>query len=296
MAQEWFSRHAFGITITLLLVVFLAVFFWERMLVSIYPGHVGVLWRRFGGTVVDRVYTEGLHFVFPLNIMYIYDVRWQVLHRSLMGLTRDGLEMTAQVSALYRVRADLAGELHQRVGQEYVERLVIPPLESAIRNLLGRLDVEQLYVLRSATLHQTEEGSVDTFERDLLEHARAEVGYKYVELKDTNVQRLILPERIQMAIQRKRETEQVALEYDFVVVRERKEAERKRAEAEGIRDFQATIAGGLTPEFLTFKRIETILELAKSPNAKVIVFGEKGELPLLLGTGSMGQDVPIPAK
>jgi regulator of protease activity HflC (stomatin/prohibitin superfamily) len=294
--REWGARHAFSITVTLLLVTFLGLVFWDRILVSIYPGQVGVLWRRFGGMVVDKVYTEGLHILFPLDIMYIYDVRWQVLRFSVGGLTRDGLEMTAEVSALYRVRPLLAGELHQQVGEEYVERLVKPPLESAIRNLLGRLDVEHLYVQRQDTLHQTDAGSVDTFERDLIEHAMREVGYRYVEVRDTNVTRLILPERIQAAVQRKRETEQVALEHDFWVARERKEAERKRIEAEGIRDFQATITGGLTPDYLTFKRIEAILELAKSSNAKVVLFGDKVDLPLLLGPVPPGQDGQFPAR
>jgi prohibitin 2 len=292
----WCSRHAFGITVTLLLVAFLTVFFWERIFISIYPGHVGVLWRRFGGTVTDRVYGEGLHFVLPINIMYIYDVRWQALQVSLTGLSRDGLEITAEVTALHRVRAPLAGELHQDVGEDYVERLVIPPLKSAIRNLLGRLDVEHLYVQRAETLHATEVGSVDVFERDLIAHAMTEVGYRYVEVRDTNVRRLILPDRIQAAIQRKRETEQVALEHDFWVEREGKEAVRKRIEAEGIRDFQATLGGGPTPEYLAFKRIEAILELAKSPNGKVVLFGDKLELPLQLGPVQPGQDGQIPAE
>lgn len=291
---EWCSRHAFVMSITLLIVAFLALFFWERLLVSIYPGEVGVLWRRFGGTVVDRVYAEGLHVVFPFNIMYRYNVRWQIFRRSVVGLTRDGLEMTAEVSLLYRVIPRLAAELHQQVGEEYVERLIRPTLESAARNMLGRIDVEELYVNRATTLHQTGSGRVDVFERDLLEAAKADVGWRFIEVQDANVERLILPDRVQMAIQRKRETEQVALEYDFWVERERKEAERKRIEAAGIRDFQA-ITGGLTPGFLTFKRIEAILELAKSQNGKVIVFGDK-ELPLLLGTGPLGQDGQLPAK
>ena len=294
--REWGLRHAFSITVTLLLVTFLGLVFWDRILVSIYPGQVGVLWRRFGGTVVDKVYTEGLHLLFPLDIMYTYDARWQLYSRSVIGLTRDGLEMTVDVVVLYRVRASMAGELHQHVGEEYVERLIRPALESVTRNLLGRLDVEELYVQRADTLNPTPVGSVDVVERDLIEHAQREVGWRYIEVHDVNVVRLILPERIQAAIQRKRETEQVALEHNFWVERERKEADRKRIEAEGIRDFQATITGGLTPDYLTFKRIEAILELAKSSNAKVILFGDKVDLPVLLGPVPPGQDGQLPAK
>ena len=94
MLRAWSSRHAFGITITLLIVAFLTIFFWERIFVSIYAGRVGVLWRRFGGTVVDRVYGEGLHVVLPFNIMYVYDVRWTLVRRSIVALTQDGLDMT----------------------------------------------------------------------------------------------------------------------------------------------------------------------------------------------------------
>jgi regulator of protease activity HflC (stomatin/prohibitin superfamily) len=294
--RAWGARHAFGITVTFLLVAFLTLFFWDRIVISIYPGQVGVLWRRFSGTVTGRVYGEGLHLVMPFNIMYIYDVRWQLFPVSLVGLSRDGLEITAEVTALYRVRAPMAGELHQNVGEDYLARLVRPPLESSIRNLLGRLDVEHIYVDRADTLQQTAVGAVDVFERDLIKHTMEEVGYRYVEVKDTNVLRLILPERVQAAIQRKRDTEQLALEHDYWVERERKEAVRKRIEAEGIRDFQAALPEGLTPEYLAFKRIEAILELAKSPNGKVVLFGDKLELPLQLGPVQPGQGGELPAE
>jgi hypothetical protein len=97
------------------------------------------------------------------------------------------------------------------------------------------------------------------------------------------VLRLILPQRIQAAIQMKREEEQLALTYSFRLEREQKEAERKRIEAQGIRDFQDIITGGLTTNYLTFKAIDATLELAKSSNAKVVVFGNRVGLPLLLG-------------
>ena len=291
----WFSRHALGVTITLLIVAFVFVFFWERMVISIYPGEVGVLWRRLSGTVIDKVYGEGLHLVLPINIMYHYNVRWQVLRRTVMGLTRDGLELTTDVGLLYRVRSDLAAELHQSVGEGYLEALIIPTLDAAIRNALGRLDVEKLYVLREEDVYRTDAGRVDLFERDLIEHAKEDVGRKYIEVDDVSVLRLVLPTRIQEAIQRKREEEQLALLYDFTLQRERKESERKRIEAQGVRDFQDT-TGGPTDNYLTFKSIEALLELAKSSNAKIIVFGGKGGLPLLLGTGPFAPDAQLPSK
>jgi regulator of protease activity HflC (stomatin/prohibitin superfamily) len=168
MLREWSSRHAFGITMTLLIIAFLALFFWERILASIYPGHVGGLWRRFSGTVTDRVYGEGLHFVLPVNIMYSYDVRWHIVRRSLTALTQDGLDMTVDQSVLYRVNPALAAELHQRVGMDYVESLITPTMASVVRNTLGRLNAETLYVDRVETVYPTVAGVVDLFERDLI--------------------------------------------------------------------------------------------------------------------------------
>ena len=187
---------------TVLIVAFLALFFWERILVSIYPGHVGVLWRRFSGTVTGRVYGEGLHFVLPFNIMYIYDVRWHIVRRSLTALTQDGLDMTVDLAVLFRVNPPLAAELHQRVGMDYVDSLITPTMASVVRNTLGRLNAETLYVDRPEVVYPTVAGVVDLFERDLIERVKEEVqiGWKYIEVADVDVERLIMPERVQAAI------------------------------------------------------------------------------------------------
>jgi regulator of protease activity HflC (stomatin/prohibitin superfamily) len=285
--RDWGSRHALGLTITLLITAFLVVFFWDRVVVSIYPGQVGVLWRRFGGTRTDRVYGEGLQLVSPLNIMYIYNVRWQVLRRQVTALTRDGLEITSELGLLYRVTPARAAELHQEVGPNYLEALVIPTLDAAARNILGQIAVEYLYVRREQDVYH------DLFERSMIERARQDVGgMKYMEIADLSVLRLILPIRIQEAIQRKRTEEQLVLLDEFRVEREEKEAERKRIEARGIRDFQDTITGGMSDQYLTFKGIEATLELAKSLNTKIIVFGDKSGLPLLLGNVPGGPGEP----
>ena len=273
----WLSRHALGLSITVLVAAFLVVFLWQRIFISIHSGHVGVLWRRFGGTVTARVYGEGLHIISPLDIMYPYSVRWHVLRRQVAALAQDGLEIGMDLGLLYRVDRLLAAELHQDVGPAYVESLIVPTLDAAARNMLGRLHVERIYVNREQDVN------VDVFERNLIEQAKQEVGWKFIEVHDISVLRLILPERIQNAIQQKREEEQFALLYDFRLAREQKEAERKRIEAQGIRDFQDTISGGLTDRYLTFKGIEASLELARSPNAKIIVFGDEKGLPLVLG-------------
>jgi len=71
---------------------------------------------------------------------------------------------------------------------------------------------------------------------------------------------------------------------EFVLQRESKEAERKRIEAQGIRDFNKTVAEGISDNFLRWKGIEATENLSASPNAKVVVIGSgKDGLPIILG-------------
>jgi prohibitin 2 len=87
------------------------------------------------------------------------------------------------------------------------------------------------------------------------------------------------------AIERKLEEEQAMLRYDFTVGKEEKEKERKRIEAEGIRQFQEIVTGGISDRYLTWKGIDATLEVAKSPNSKIVIIGGKEGLPLILNTG-----------
>jgi regulator of protease activity HflC (stomatin/prohibitin superfamily) len=73
---------------------------------------------------------------------------------------------------------------------------------------------------------------------------------------------------------------------EFVLLKEKQEAERKRIEAAGIADFQRIVAQGISPELLRWKGIEATTKIAESPNSKVIVIGSgKDGLPLILGGG-----------
>ena len=97
--------------------------------------------------------------------------------------------------------------------------------------------------------------------------------------------KITLPPRVQSAIQAKIEEEQLTLLYDHRIIKEKKEAERKAVEAQGIADFQRIIAGGISDKLLMWKGIEATLDLAKSPNSKVVVIGApKSGLPLVLGS------------
>ena len=110
----------------------------------------------------------------------------------------------------------------------------------------------------------------------------------FLVIDDVIIRRISLPESVQTAIQKKLNQEQEALEYEYRLAKEQREAERKKIEAGGISDFQNAIARGITPAYLQWRGIEATLELAKSANAKIVIVGGKDGLPIILNTPTVG--------
>ena len=106
----------------------------------------------------------------------------------------------------------------------------------------------------------------------------------YIQLNDVLIRNIELPLTLEQAIERKLQQEQESLEYEFRIEKASKEAERKRIEAEGIRDFQNIVSQSISDELLQWKGIEATTILAESNNAKVVVIGAGDDgLPLILG-------------
>lgn len=260
--------------------------------ITIPPGHVGVLWQRFfGGTVVDSTYSEGMHMIFPWDEMFIYDARLQNAARVYDTISSDGLAMQVDIAVRYRINPDAVGVLHKFIGPNYAEILVYPEIGSHARELISRYSPEQLYTETRAFIQ------AEIFERMVNELGSASVNQslqgKLVTVEDVLIRSIKLPDRVAEAIERKSEQQQVMLEYDFRLARENKERERKRIEAEGIRDFQDVVARTITPEYLRLRGIEATMALATSPNSKTLIIGGKDGLPVILNTGP---DTPTPAK
>lgn len=263
------------LTVLALVFVFLVVLLFNRIFINIHAGQQGVLWKRFdGGTDMEHVYDEGFHIVMPWNVMAIYEMRVQQETHSFVALSRNGLPITVELSIRYRPKADELPLLHKRIGPEYLERVIKPEVQAQVRFVLAQYTPEQIY---------TSEGYLLQI---IIQGAMGEISERHILLDDLLIKRLTLPEMIRQAIERKLVQEQIVEEYDYRLARERKEAERKRIEGAGIRDFQtAVMAGGAFDEYLRFRGIEATVKLASSPNSKVVVIGgADGGLPLILNT------------
>lgn len=274
--RAWLTDHSFGLSITVLLALLTFVFFWSAIVHTVRSGEAGVVWKRFSGTEIDVVYREGTHFILPWNKLFIYDLRLAKIDTTVPVLSTDGLEIEVEVATRFRPEPKTLPQLHKNVGPDYVERIIVPQVVSTVREVIGRYRPEQLYTLRT-----------DDIRRELLARASGAAREHFLLIDDVIIRRIELPASVQAAIQQKLSQEQEALEYEYRIAKEVREAERKRIEATGISAFQRAVTPGITQQYLQWKGIEATLALAQSPNAKIVVVGGKDGLPLILNTPSV---------
>ncbi len=270
--------------IVLFLLVIIVIFCWDRIFITIHSGELGVHFRRFSGTVMDvPPLHEGLHVIFPLDLVEIYDVRQQEYNHTFNVLANDGLHVEVDVSIRYhpsRQKTDL-NYLHVHLGPDYLDRVIIPEVESALRFVIGKYEPEELY--------HAEYGMLDA----ALNESLLQLKENYIVLDDLLIKRVILPEFVQKAIEEKLTEFHNAEKYKYLLKQAEEEAKRKVILATGIRDFQDIVSEGISPELLRWRGIEATLELAESNNAKIVIIGSAEDgLPLILNTGDMANPVP----
>jgi prohibitin 1 len=294
---RWFWRylahHGPEIAVVIMIFVFVVVYFADDIFYNVPPGSVGVLWKRFGGgTVLDRYLGEGLNVIWPWDKIYIYDVRLQQLEQDFDVLSADGLKMTVNIAYRFQAIPNTVPALHQYIGPNYVAILITPDIGARARDVFSRNTPEEIFSDRRIQIQQE-------ILRDVQLHLRetftpmAGRQIDFVKLEDVLIRGIGLPPAVEAAINRKEEQKQLNLEYDYRLLREAKETERKRIEAQGIREFQDIISSGITDSYLRWRGIEATLELARSNNSKIVVIGGgKGGLPIILGNMDGPKDSP----
>lgn len=271
----------FGVGFTLL---FLLAFFWNHIFVMIRSGEAGVIYRPFaGGTNTERTWDEGLRIVAPWNKMFIYNARVQQVPDKFTVLSIDGLEVEVEVSIRFRPRRDDLGFLHRNIGPEYIEKVVKPEVQAQFRFVLGQYRPDEIYTSQGFIVQTVKQGAL------------AQLNARWVLLDDLLLKSVKLPQTVAASIEAKLRAQQLALEYVYRIEAETLEAERKAIEAGGIAEFKSIISkDGIDESFLRFRGIQATLELAKSPNAKVIVIGGgKDGMPLILDGRTDGM-LPLP--
>jgi regulator of protease activity HflC (stomatin/prohibitin superfamily) len=273
--SDFLQRHLTTLIVIGGVLVFLIIFFAPMIFITIQSGEVGVLYRRFqGGTQTDRVLGEGMKVIAPWNKLFIYNVRVQEAKHSMQALTNEGLAVRLDLSIRYHPEVELVGLLQDRVGPDYVDKIVIPEVESGMRTLVGATALRDVYSMQRTL--------VQNVINDTAEH----VSQKFITIDQIILRDVILPAKVQAEIEEKMTQKQIAESYEYRLEIARQEAARRAIEAEGLQRYNDLLNPSLTPSVLRWQGLEVTRELASSPNAKTIIIGDKTGLPLILGEGA----------
>jgi regulator of protease activity HflC (stomatin/prohibitin superfamily) len=271
----WWERNDINIVISVFVLVFLIIVLWPTIFVNIASGHAGVYFSLlFGGTDTKSVRGEGFQLKFPWDTIFDYDIRLQQVPYEFSVITADGLQLRIQVSVRCKPLRQRLSLLQKDIGPNYVEKIVIPQTQLALRTVAGTYSAEKIYSTSRGILEEAMDRTIE------------KLTGKYILIDQILITGVTIPEALKVAIEAKLTQQQNVIQYDYVLSVARKEADRKRIEAQGIRDFQQIVTPGISPNFLRWKGIEATLDLAKSANAKVIVIGAQNGLPLILDTSS----------
>lgn len=272
ITMDFNFKKSYLIILAVVLVVIL--FFGSSSFVTIQPGERGVMFRPFSsGLDKEDIYIPGFHIVAPWNKLIVYDVKEQQREETMDVLDKNGLSISMDVTVRFNPSYTRIGYLHETFGIRYIDNLIVPEVRSSVRQVCGRYTAEEIY----STKRSEVEASIINETKEVLQNNN-------IAMKALLIRSINLPDKIKQAIEKKLEQEQAFLTYQYTLETAKKEAEKKRIDAEGIARYNKIINESLTSNILKQRGIEATLELAKSPNSKVVVVGSsKDGLPLILG-------------
>jgi len=277
------SAQRFGGTIKIAGIIIMVVGALISSVVQIDAGQVGV--KKLFGKVQNDVLHSGLHMINPLIEVTSLDIKTQNYTMSgihdegekagddaIRVLTADGLEVTIDLTVLFRLTEADAPRLVKETGENYVDKIVRPITRTKIRDNSVYYDAISLYSTKR-----------DEFQNRIFKSIEDDFKKRGLFLEQLLVRNITLPQSVKATIEGKINAEQEAQKMQFILQKEKQEAERKRVEAQGIADYQRIINQGLTDQQLQYEQIKALKEIATSTNAKIVVMG-KGNTPVILDT------------
>ncbi len=270
--QQFNEAFAKNKAISGIVAVFFLVIAVFQMLTVIPAGHVGVV--DFFGHVSPGTLKAGINLRNPLARIVKMSIKTQELTEDMPVPSKEGLTVQLDVTTLFHLDPEKAAEIYKTVGADYANIILVPQFRSVCRGVTANYEAKALY----------------TAQRELLAKAIQQelnglINARGIIIESVPLRRVGLPKKVTDAIEDKLKAEQESQRMEWVLTKEKQEAERKRIEAKGISDFQNIVAQGISQPLLRWKGIEATEKLASSPNAKVIVIGAgKDGLPIILDT------------
>lgn len=264
------NRQAAGASGIIAVVLVLIAF--SQLFTVVPAGHVGVV--NFFGTVSETSLKAGINFVNPMANVIKMSIQTQELKEVMDVPSKEGLTVQLEVSLLYHLNPDKAPEVFKTVGEAYENVIIEPQFRSVTRGVTAAYEAKALYTSEREHLSLL-----------ILKELTAATESRGVTVESAPLRRVGLPAGLAQSIETKLQAEQESQRMQFVLTKERQEADRKRIEAQGISDFQNIVTKGISEPLLRWKGIEATEKLAASTNAKVVIIGAgKDGLPLILDT------------
>jgi regulator of protease activity HflC (stomatin/prohibitin superfamily) len=245
----------------------------SQFFTQVPAGHVGVV--DFFGIVSQRTIPSGINPVNPMAGVHKFSIQTMEHKENMQVLSREGLTIGLELSVLYRLNPDSAARVYQTIlGGDYETIVLIPQFRSISRSVTASFAASALYSTERERLGLA-----------IQEELARTVAPRGVLIETTPLRNVALPSQLTEAIETKQRADQEAQRMEFVLMKEKQEADRKRIEAKGIADFQAIVAAGISEQLLRWKGIEATEKIAASPNTKVIIVGAgKDGLPIIMDT------------
>ena len=260
-------------TISLLGLVVFGVLAISQFFTQVPAGHVGVV--DFFGIVSEKTLPPGISLVNPMARVHKFSTQTREHKENMQVLSREGLTIGLEISVLYRLNPDSAARVYQTIsGGDYETIVLIPQFRSHSRSVTASFQASALYSTERERLGLA-----------IQEELARTVAVRGVIVESTPLRNVALPTQLTEAIEQKQRADQEAQRMEFILLKERQEADRKRIEAKGIADFQTIVAQGISEQLLRWKGIEATEKLSNSPNTKVIIVGAgKDGLPIIMDT------------
>lgn len=245
----------------------------NRSIVTVPPNYVGH--TNLFGNVSDKKILSGLHVINPLSKLILIPLLTNKITSNVELSSKEGLGLSVQVDLNYNLDHHKTRDIYLEFRHDYEDILMKPMINALVRDIVSGYDAKALY----------SEKTREEIRKKVNDELVTKLGSRGFTVTQMLISRIELPSQLKQAIANKLTVEQENEAFQFKIDQERKEAERKRIEAQGIRDFQDIVSKGLTSDALKWKALEATLALSKSPNTKVIVIGNTSTngMPLILG-------------
>lgn len=267
---------------SIIIIAIVTILVLSRIFVVVPAGSIGIY--ALFGKVSQHSIQPGLNFINPLGSVIKMSTRTEAYTMSIAkeegqkvgddsidALTKEGLSVKLDMTALYHLDSTKAAELYKTVGRDYTDKIIRPAIRSSIRQIVAEYDAAAVYSEKRAELTDK-----------ITSMLTASLGPRGVILEEVLLRNVILPQKLADSISEKLQAEQESQRYEFVLQKEKKEADRKRIEAEGLRDSQKTIAEGLTPAYLNFLYLQNLKD---NKGTIYVPTGTTNGLPLFKNVG-----------